>query len=189
MAGVLDLRLRRPSSEHLQRLLERCRNEALTYAPTGVSLGGDGPPHLARRRWTTSLPPDALARASDAIDGWAAHRGAGLEVATDGPIAAGTNVALAAPMPVGFVDATCRIVTIVDEADRYGFAYGTLPVHPEQGEESFLVARLGDGTVRFTVEAVSRPVHPLARLVPPLASRLQDATCKRYLAAMRDAVS
>jgi uncharacterized protein (UPF0548 family) len=78
---------------------------------------------------------------------------------------------------------TCRIVAVVDEPDRYGFAYGTLSVHPEQGEESFLVTRRG-GRVVFEVVGVSRPVHPIARALPPLGNHLQDRAVHRYLTAM-----
>jgi uncharacterized protein (UPF0548 family) len=113
------------------------------------------------------------------------HRGAGLRIAADGPIAAGTNVAFNAPLPIGFVDGTCRIVFVVDEPNRYGFAYGTLSVHPERGEEAFVVSRHEDGNVRLDIDGVSRPAHPLARLVPPLADYLQDRGVRRYLAAMR----
>jgi uncharacterized protein (UPF0548 family) len=125
----------------------------------------------------------------EALRTWAVHRGAGLALAADGPIAVGTNVAFSAPLPIGFVDGTCRIVGVVEEPDRFGFAYGTLSIHPEQGEESFLVVRDGNGEVRFDVEGVSRPTHPLARLLPPVADRLQDAAVRRYLSAMRRAVT
>jgi uncharacterized protein (UPF0548 family) len=47
------------------------------------------------------------------------HRGARLRVAADGPIAVGTNVAFGAPLPIGFIDGTCRIVAVVDEPNRY----------------------------------------------------------------------
>ena len=122
-----------------------------------------------------------------AIHEWAVHRGAGLAVLADGPIAVGTNVALAAPLPIGFIEITCRIVAVLDEPDQFGFAYGTLPVHPEKGEESFVVARGPDRSVEFTVRAVSRPAHPLARMAPPVADRLQDSAVKRYLVAMERA--
>jgi len=113
------------------------------------------------------------------------HRGAGLRVAADGPIAVGTNVAFSAPLPIGFVVGTCRIVVVVDEPNRYGFAYGTLSVHPERGEEAFVVSRDDHGNVRLDIVGVSRPVQPLARLVPPFADHLQDRAVRRYLAAMR----
>jgi uncharacterized protein (UPF0548 family) len=113
------------------------------------------------------------------------HRGAGLRVAADGPIAVGTNVAFSAPLPIGFVDGMCRIVVVVDEPNRYGFAYGTLSVHHECGEEAFVVSRDGDGNVRLDIAGVLRPAPTLARIVPPLADHLQDRGVRRYLAAMR----
>jgi len=72
----------------------------------------------------------------------------------------------------------CRVVA----AGAEGFTYATLPGHPERGVESFAVRRDGD-VVTFEVVATSAPAHPLARLVPPAASLLQDRACRRYLAA------
>ncbi|HEV8560641.1 MAG TPA: DUF1990 family protein [Actinophytocola sp.] len=40
-----------------------------------------------------------------------------------------------------------RVVHVVEEEHRRGFAYGTLPGHPECGEEAFLLERHADGTV------------------------------------------
>jgi uncharacterized protein (UPF0548 family) len=134
-----------------------------------------------------ALPgPASFDRGVEALTDWAMHRDAGLSVMTDGPLMVGTNVAMSAPLPVGFVDATCRIVGVVDDDDRFGFAYGTLPVHPERGEESFVLDRRAS---TFTVEAVSTEAHPLARLVPPVARRLQSAAVSRYLSAMERATS
>jgi uncharacterized protein (UPF0548 family) len=112
------------------------------------------------------------------------HRGSGLRVAADGPIAVGTNVAFSAPLPIGFVNGTCRIVAVVDEPNRYGFAYGTLSVHPERGEEAFFVSRDEAGNVLLDIDGVSRPTQRFARFVPPLADHLQDHAVRRYLAAM-----
>src|SRR6202022_4486094 len=111
--------------------------------------------------------------------------GGGGRVAAGGPIAVGTNVAFSAPLPIGFVVGTCRIVVVVDEPNRYGFAYGTLSVHPERGEEAFVVTRDADGNVRLDIDGVSRPTQTLAQLAPPLADHLQDRAVRRYLAAMR----
>jgi uncharacterized protein (UPF0548 family) len=129
---------------------------------------------------------DAAVRA---LREWQVHRGAGLVVCADGPPAVDDVVAMSARLPIGFIDVVCRVVTVTDEPDRFGFAYGTLPVHAERGEESFTVVRRPDGDVRFEIVAVSRPRHPLARLCPPVARRLQRAATERYLDAMTEAVS
>ncbi len=91
---------------------------------------------------------------------------------------------MAAPLPIGWVEVVCRVVDVIDEPDRFGFTYGTLSVHPEQGEESFTVIRASDGNSEFRIVAASRPRHVLARALPPVARRLQRAATNRYLAAM-----
>jgi uncharacterized protein (UPF0548 family) len=182
----MSIRLWPARQRDLGVLLERARTDSLTYAPAGVSMGDIVPPGLKRRHWTTPLAgSNAFERAGEALRTWGMHRGAGLHVAADGPIAVGTNVAFSAPLPIGFVDGTCRIVVVVDEPDRYGFAYGTLSVHPERGEEAFVVSRDTNGNVRLDIDAVSRPAPMLARLFPPLGDHLQDRAVRRYLAAMR----
>jgi uncharacterized protein (UPF0548 family) len=55
------------------------------------------------------------------------------------------------------VTAPVRVVYVVDEPTRRGFAYGTLDGHPESGEESFVVDRTDDGSVWITITAFSRP--------------------------------
>ena len=181
----MHVHLRRPSELDLDRLLARCAADELSYAPIGGSLDGTTPDGLTRHRWSTPLPAGAdFARAVDALTHWRVQEHAGLVVRSDGPMAVGTNVAMNARLPVaGYIDVTCRVVAVVDEPDRFGFAYGTLSVHPERGEESFVVTRDGDG-LRFDVAAISRPANVLARLAGPVADRLQDSAAQRYLRAM-----
>ena len=57
----------------------------------------------------------------------------------------------------------CRVIYIIDEDDRWGYAYGTLPHHVERGEESFIVSKDKGGNVTFTVE--SSPKGPRASQV------------------------
>ena len=66
----------------------------------------------------------------------------------------GTNVVVTAPLPIGYVDVACRVVALIEEEDQFGFAYGTLSVHPEQGEEAFFVTRSTADSATFSVEAV-----------------------------------
>jgi uncharacterized protein (UPF0548 family) len=101
-------------------------------------------------------------------------------------MAAGTTVVLAAPLPIGFVVAACKVVVLVDERSRSGFAYGTLPEHPEQGEEYFEVELRDDEVVVFRVIAFSRPGQAIARATAPLARLLQVRATNGYLQAMRD---
>jgi uncharacterized protein (UPF0548 family) len=77
------------------------------------------------------------------------------------------------------------VVYTITEADRRGFAYGTLPGHPERGEEAFLVT-ITDGTdVHFRIRAFSRPATLPARLGGPLTRLAQQYATDRYVKAAR----
>lgn len=77
-----------------------------------------------------------------------------------------------------------RVVYVVDEPRRRGFAYGTLPGHPERGEEAFVVERLADDSVWLVIRAFSRPAGPLVRIGSPLARLLQATFTARYERAL-----
>lgn len=81
-----------------------------------------------------------------------------------------------------------RIVYVIDEPRQFGFAYGTLPGHVERGEERFSVEWLEDDTVWYDLKAFSRPGYWGARLVRPLARRLQRRFVRLSTEAMREAV-
>ena len=51
----------------------------------------------------------------------------------------------------------CRVMYVIDQPDRRGFAYGTLPGHPVSGEEAFVVSRDADGAVRLTLRSLTGP--------------------------------
>lgn len=81
-----------------------------------------------------------------------------------------------------------RIVYVIDEPRRAGFAYGTLPGHAECGEERFLVERADDNSVWYDVRAFSRPRFWGARLAYPLTRSLQRRFGRDSKAAMRRAL-
>jgi uncharacterized protein (UPF0548 family) len=82
------------------------------------------------------------------------------------------------------VTAPVRVVLVIDEPNEAGFAYGTLPGHPEEGEESFVVTHEPDDSVWFTVRAFSRGSTMFYRAVSPLLRRQQRLMTKRYLRAL-----
>ena len=77
------------------------------------------------------------------------------------------------------------MVYVVDEPDRRGFAYGTLPGHAESGEELFLV-RYDPATenVYADVTAFSRHATWWSRLASPVTSLVQQVVTERYLRAL-----
>ncbi len=133
--------------------------------------------------------PEAFDRARSALEHWAAHLGAGIAVSEGAVVEEGCTVALAAPLPIGTALAVCRVVRVVDEPGRFGFAYGTLPLHPEEGEEAFLIEYADGDLVRFRIVAFSKPRFWAARLARPIARRLQLEALRGYLEAMQRAVA
>jgi uncharacterized protein (UPF0548 family) len=67
----------------------------------------------------------------------------------------------------------CRIVYVIDEPRRYGFANGTLSQHAVAGEQRFLVEWRDDNSVWYEVFHFSREKHLLAKIAYPIARRLQ----------------
>lgn len=79
-----------------------------------------------------------------------------------------------------------RIVYTLDESDRYGFAYGTLEGHVEQGEECFWIEREGDGKIYYAIKAFSKPLFWGARLIYPIARRYQRKFVRESMARMQE---
>jgi len=153
----------------------------LTYAEVGATAGAlpPGYRHLTRSR---TLGTADLATAADRLLTWQVHERSGLRVAASSARAEpGAVVLMRLRLGPPTVRIPCRVVYVVDEPDRQGFAYGSLPGHPESGEELFLVHRDGDGRVRFTVTVFSRPATLLARAGGVLTRRFQDLMTARYL--------
>ena len=82
-----------------------------------------------------------------------------------------------------------RIVYVVDEPRKFGFAYGTLPGHVERGEERFLIERTDDDTVWYDILAFSQPRHLLTKIGYPLVRRLQKRFGRESAAAMMQTVT
>ena len=157
----------------------RCVLRMRTSART---LRGLLPAGFRHERHEVVLPDrdDAFDRGAEGLRQWAPHLAAGLAVEPRDRPADGATVAVAAPLGPLTAVAVCRIVAVVDEPDRYGFAYGTLPGHPERGEEAFIVER-ANGRTTFGITAFSRPAELLARLGGPITRRIQRSTTNRYL--------
>lgn len=185
------LKVRRPTPRELSDVASRCAGAVPTYEQLGATLSGTLPPGYVHDDLSVVLGhgDDTFKAGRAALATWAAHRGSGIVVSEGAEVEEGRTVALAARLPVGVALAVCRIVRVVDEPDRFGFAYGTLPLHPEEGEEAFLVERDADGQVRFRVVAFSKPRFWAARLARPAARVLQLRALRSYLRAMQRAVN
>ena len=85
------------------------------------------------------------------------------------------------------VHAPCLVVAVVAEPDRVGWAYGTLPGHPECGEEAFLLTLLPNDDVLFEVRAFSRAGVWWSRVLGPAGRAAQRWVTNRYLRALTPA--
>ena len=151
-----------------------------TYPEIGQTSGAlpSGYRTIHRSR---ELPLDAFDAAAADLMAWRVHQRAGLQVHASSDVAPDAVVVLRLGVGLATVRAPCRVVYTVDEARRRGFAYGTLPGHPESGEEVFIIERSAGGVVVFTIRAFSRPASALARMVGPAGHWVQDRITDRYL--------
>ncbi|PZG97168.1 DUF1990 domain-containing protein [Streptomyces sp. NTH33] len=160
--------------------------EDFTYEEVGATREqGHCPPgfHPLHVRTRIGEGEEVFRRASEAVLTWEVHRALGVGVdASAERAAAGVDVTVSV---AGIVRAPCRVVWTVEETRRAGWAYGTLPGHPECGEEAFVVDRTGDGTVWLTVTAFSRPAKWYTRAAGPAARGVQHAYARRCGAVLR----
>jgi uncharacterized protein (UPF0548 family) len=180
--------LRRPSPHDLARLVHAESSADLTYREVGATASPDARPAGYRHdRWAADLgsfTADRFAWAAAALAHWQVQRGAGLIVYPGSPVQADSTFALAFRLAAIYVVATGRIVYVTSEPDRFGFGYGTLPGHPEQGEEAFHVVRQGS-RLQLEIVSFSQPRHPLARVGAPVARVVQLRVTRRYLTALQ----
>jgi uncharacterized protein (UPF0548 family) len=168
----------------MQQLVVALRETEPTYADIGATLDGWQPEGFRHDRDDSILGSgqEAYRRAVRGLETWEAHRLPGVRVfPTERGIVRGATVIVTLGTPRVALAAPCRIVRVIDQPDRWGFAYGTLPGHPEQGEEAFVVSLLPDARVRFEIVAFSRPGAALVRLAAPIGRRLQRRVTHGYL--------
>lgn len=177
---------------HLTRALpaelRRAGSAALTYPEVGATAGAlpADYQHL-QHRLLLGHGPEVLDRAEVALLAWEAQSGAGLTVAADGPVEQDRTVVLGLGRPLALV-IPCRVVWTLHTEHRRGFAYGTLPGHPETGEECFVLEHAADGEVWLTITAFTRPGNLLVRSLGPVGPLIQRFYVRRYAAAIRQSV-
>jgi uncharacterized protein (UPF0548 family) len=131
---------------------------ALTYTPVGFDAAGN------------PVAPATVDSSGDALFG------------PDGTpfLRPGDTANLLIPVGPFHVRAPVRVVYVVDEPLRKGFAYGTLPGHPESGEEAWMLTRSDDGSVWLTIRAFSRPSTLFWALGYPFLRIAQAIFTRRY---------
>jgi uncharacterized protein (UPF0548 family) len=159
----------------------------LTYPAVGATRDlAEMPPGFRplERRAVIGSGDDVFSRARASIMHWGVQTASGMTVSATGPIEVGDEVRLTIPFGPLRVEAPARVVYVVDEPRLAGFAYGTLPGHPERGEEAFLVELAVDGTVSVVIRAFSRPANRFWWLGAPVLRLAQELYTRRYLKAL-----
>ncbi|GAC70061.1 DUF1990 family protein [Gordonia soli] len=176
-------RLRQLAEADERRLLDA----AFSYPEVGATAGTlpAGYHHMSVSSRIGS-GADVFDRARQAILSWQVQLRSGARVASSASTVVSGAVAVVS-LGVGplRLHAPVRIVEVIDDGRQAGFSYGTLPGHPECGEERFVVDRAADDAVTFTVTAFSRPGSLLTRVGGPAARIAQRLMAERYLRALR----
>ncbi|MHA7269008.1 DUF1990 family protein [Arthrobacter sp. HLT1-20] len=123
-------------------------------------------------------------RAAAEVLRWKVKTASGFSVDSSDRVAPGQRVNVTARMFGIKVHEPVEVVAVVEQPDRVGFAYKTLPGHPVSGEEAFIVHRDGE-QVLLTVRSLTRaaPQQPWRSLFPVLLLA-QLLVRKRYRRAL-----
>ena len=151
----------------------------LTYAEVGATrLEGALPAgyrHL-EHRMRVGRGRTAFEAAGEAVVTFRMHQGMHVRPRADAPRAVpGTHVTVFLGPGRLRLSAPCEVVWAVHEPRRRGFAYGTLPGHPERGEEAFIVDWDEQDTVWLTIRAFSVGGRWYSRAAGPLVPIVQHS--------------
>ena len=160
----------------------------LTYDGVGLSRARTAPRgyRVVDERVGVGEGEDAFHRLAEGLMAWEVHRLAGLRVdATEPSAAEGVEVVCGFGVGPLRLAIPCRVVWTERTPTRTGFGYGTLPGHPESGEEAFMAVLEGNGRVVFEVFAFSRHANWFYRAGAPVAEAAQRLVTRRYIAAAK----
>lgn len=183
----------KPATTQIDRFLTSLRSDSFSYPNVGETLDSSRPDGYItdHNRQLLGHGLRTFEKGKQAVREWKMFEVPGLKlIRNNTPIELGRDVALLASH-LGFYSlSSCRIVYVIDEVDRFGFAYGTLSQHAESGEERFNVEyHLDTDEVWYDIYAFSRPGHWTVTLACPYARHLQKRFAVASKAAMLRSVS
>lgn len=197
-----------PSGDRLWPLFAEQAERALSFPEQGSRAGAPPPGFLHHRRETLLAPgEEAFARAGvglrlgvpfflpwvrllvaapPVLHGGSPHGEVHLQAERPRPLIAGEVVAIAGRGAGLWWTSFVRVLDVEEAEDETSLTLGTLPRHVMSGQERLSVRlERGEGTVRFAIEAFSRPRHPLVRLGVTWARSRQRAFAVHAAEAMR----
>jgi uncharacterized protein (UPF0548 family) len=184
--------VRRPSPDTIDRFLRDSQELPLSYGPAGIVRAGTARRDLDEAIVSVGRGEADFERARAALLAWKQFDMGWVETfPRHAPVAVGTVVAVLI-RHLGFWSLNgARVLYTVgglDDAARFGFAYGTLTNHAEAGEELFEVfldPRTED--VMYSIRAASWPHATLARVGQPIVRVLQARFRRDSAVAMKRA--
>lgn len=183
--------IKEPSERDVENFIFSQRNSEFTYREVGAT--NTTPPagyKIDHNRIQLGHGEATYKHAVDALKEWRQFELGWVTVVPRGvEIEVGATVAVKAHAFGTWSLNAARVVYVIDEARRFGFAYGTLPDHVECGEERFMIEWLPDDSVWYDILAFSKPRHPLVRLSFPLARLLQKRFARESLLRVKKSVS
>ncbi len=183
--------VRLPGVDHIGELFDELATAKFSYSEVGATRG-EVPKGYNVDRYSAILGyGDAtFESAKQAIRDWAPFHLPWIRVFPQSEPTKGVMAAVVVRLVGLWWTNVSRVIYTVDESDAFGFAYGTLPLHAEVGEELFLVERSGESAeVIYRILAFSKPRHVLARLGYPVSRAAQRRFGAGSIEAMRDATS
>ncbi|MDQ6788412.1 MAG: DUF1990 domain-containing protein [Acidobacteriota bacterium] len=169
----------RPNKKIIQQFLDARRDDNFSYPEIGAShIAAPDGYNVDHNRIQIGNGFEDFNKAIEAVKNWKMFEMSWVELCwTNTPIKVGENVA-ALIKHFGFWSLNAsRIVYVIEEKgeiEKYGFAYGTLTEHGEQGEERFTVEfHRANDEVWYDLYAFSKPKHILATIGYPISRLLQ----------------
>lgn len=170
-----------------EQLLATARNASFTYDHVGSTLDPAPWPdrNVQARSKRLGSGRDVFDIATARLKAWAPQRHLGVLVLPErAAVKPGATVLVVLRLALVAIVVPDRVVAVIDEPDRYGWAYGSLPGHAETGEEGFMVAIGGDGAVTATVTLDAEPAPGVAALGAPVIKAFRSLAVQRYLQAL-----
>lgn len=178
-----------PTIQQLETYRQRLAARPFTYAEQGATQGAfpAGYDH-DRNRICIGTGPEAFEAGREALRGWRHFPAVWTHIYPErAALQEGEDIVMLFRLFGLWWYNACRIVYVIDEPRRFGFAYGTVVGHVECGEELFLVSMDEEGNVWYQLEAFSRPAIWATRLAYPLARHHQRRFARQSLRQMLEA--
>ncbi len=183
-----------PPDAQIEKFLAAQRDLPFSYQEVGASQHQipSGYP-VNHHRIQLGAGAAAFSRAKTALDAWTMYKLSWTRIyPPDASVAVGEVVCAVVNHGFCWSVNPCRIIYLINESgavERFGFGFGTLPGHSEEGEERFTVEwNQADDSVWFEILSFARPHDILAKIGFPFVGFFQrkfaEDAQKRMLAAI-----